>query len=60
MFGTRKIHLTGIDNTSRAVQLLSNISIVLKDLKMCLEGICKIESFTTDELLTIYNYTSSS
>ncbi len=26
---------------------------VLKDLKMCLDGICKIEGFTTDELLTL-------
>ncbi len=33
---------------------------VLKDLKMCLDGICKIEGFTTDEQLTIYNYTSLS
>ncbi len=33
---------------------------VLKDFKMCLDGICKIEDFTTDELSTLYNYTSSS
>ncbi len=33
---------------------------VLKDPKMCLGGICKIEGFTIDELLTLYNYTSSS
>ncbi len=33
---------------------------VLKDIKMCLDGIGKIEGFTTNELLTIYNYTSSS
>ncbi len=33
---------------------------VLKDIKMCLDGICKIEGFTTDELLTLYNYTTSS
>ncbi len=33
---------------------------VLKDIKMCQYGIGKIEGFTTNELLTIYNYTSSS
>ncbi len=27
---------------------------------MCQDGIVKIEGFTTDEILTIYNYTSSS
>ncbi len=26
---------------------------VLKDFKMCLDGKCKIEGFTTNELLTI-------
>ncbi len=30
---------------------------VLKDFKMYLDRICKIEGFITDELLTIYNYT---
>ncbi len=33
---------------------------VLKDIKMCLDGIGKIDGFTTNELLTIYYYTSSS
>ncbi len=31
---------------------------VLKDLKMCLGGISKIEGFTIDELLTLYIYAS--
>ncbi len=33
---------------------------VLNDLKMCLDGIGKIKGFITNEILTIYNYTSSS
>ncbi len=33
---------------------------VLKDIKMCQDEMGKIEGFTTNELLTIYNYTSLS
>ncbi len=38
--------------------ILAEVS-VLKDIKMCLDGIGKIEGFTTNKFLTIYNYTSS-
>ncbi len=42
--------------------IMNNIQVevsVLNDIKMSLDGICKIVGFTTDERLTIYNYTSS-
>ncbi len=38
----------------------TNRDICLKDLKMCLDGIGKIEEFTANELLTLYNYISLS
>ncbi len=56
---------TYIQSTYKDWDIINNNNIqeelsVYKDLKMYLDGICKIEDFTTNELLTIYNYTSSS